>query len=174
MVSVVDQLGEGRALIACGFGERRNSALRSERRDDEVQIFDHLAPDIENVRASGLTLEILLRGPLIDLPCEKFWRDPTGVERADYKEVRGANSPPFNIIKRQGKIACAARGENYVPRSKESWQTLGWKRDSLHLLPVDARRWVNIPHLNYGDIAVRQLINSATQRIACRNGGDDP
>ena len=48
--------------------KRNDRALLFKWWDFEGQVLNHLAPIIENIRAGGFALELLLRGPLVDLP----------------------------------------------------------------------------------------------------------
>ena len=109
MVAIFDEFGERGAFGAGRIGECDNRALRGKRRDRERQVFDHLAPDIENVRAGGFALEIFLGRALIDLPRQKRGRDPVGVQNADDKEMWGANGfPPQRYQAPMRNFVCRA------------------------------------------------------------------
>ena len=172
MIAIFDEFGERGAFGAGGIRKRNNRTLQVKWREREGQVLDHLAPDIEDVRASGFPLEIFLGSSLIDLPRQKRGCYPLRVQNPDYKEVRRAHGSALNGIERQREIAGAARCEDDVPDGKKGWRAFGRQRDPLHFVPVDAAVCIDIPHLDNCDIAAGQFVHGTAKRVSRRDGGN--
>ena len=87
MIAIFDEFGERGAFGAGGIRKRDDRALLFKWRECEGQVFDHLAPDIENIGAGGFALEIFLRGPLVDLPGKKGRGDAARIDHPHDEEM---------------------------------------------------------------------------------------
>lgn len=172
MVAIFDHPGERRPFNAGRIGKRDDCALRGERRDRERQVFDRLAPDVEDMRAGGLTLEIFLGNALVDLPRQERGLDLVSIQNPDHEEVRRTNGSTLNGIERERKIPGASCGEYDVSDSQKGMRTFGGQRDSLHFEPIDTSFSIDVAHLNNGDVTTGQFIHCAAKRVSRRDDSD--
>lgn len=172
IVAILDQPGERSPFRAGRISERYDHKLGRQRRDRQRQFLDHLAPDIENMRAGSLTLEIFLRRALVDLPCEKCGRDFLGIKNPNYEKVGGANSFALDGVECQSKIPGATSGEYDVPNCEKGRRSPGRQRNSLNFTPTDTEVRIDITHLNNCNLTAGKLVNRAAKRITRRNGRD--
>ncbi len=164
--------GREHLFLATGsVGEGHNGRLLRARGNNDWQLLDHLAADVEDVGAGSGAAQVFLGRGLIDLPGEEGGIDGVGAD-ADHEEVGGADAWERDVVEGDRVVARTSGGKDDVASGEEVDAAGGGELDVGEALPVYTEVGVDVAHLDDAGVAGREFVDGRADGVAGGEVGD--